>query len=83
MTSPIIIHGSKHAILRDKSGNIHDILGKYREWLKEQKSHTKILGLYEKDGGYAPGNSIGMVWIGEGENIFIALMPYIFRKSVV
>ncbi len=58
-------------------GNEHDIIAEsnfsdeYREWLTAQKTNyqnKKTLGLYEKRGGYAPGNFIGIVWIGEGKN---------------
>ena len=44
----------------------------HRQWLADKfklnSKEEKILGLYEKGGGYAPGNFIGMVWIGEGES---------------
>ena len=40
-----------------------------RKWFTQFKGkEEEILGLYEKDGGYAPGNFIGMVWIGEGDS---------------
>ena len=44
----------------------------HRQWLADKfnlnSKEKEILGLYAKGGGYAPGNFIGMVWIGEGES---------------
>ncbi len=31
-------------------------------------NEQKILGLHPKGDSFTPGNFIGMVWIGEGEN---------------
>ena len=62
MKRQIIIHGREH------KGVFCDFGGEYRQWLSDKLGKKEILGLYEKDGGYAPGNFIGMVWIGEGEN---------------
>ena len=45
------------------------VIGGLRKWLAQFKGEEeKILGLYEKGGGYTPGNFIGMIWIGEGES---------------
>ena len=68
MKSQIIIYGKEHnPDFCDKFGNTYDIT-QYREWLNVQTNHTKILGLHPKGDGFAPGNFIGMVWIGESEN---------------
>ena len=44
----------------------------HRQWLADKfklnGKEEKILGLYKVGGDYAPGNFIGMVWIGEGES---------------
>ena len=44
----------------------------HRQWLADKfklnGKEEKILGLYKIGGDYAPGNFIGMVWIGEGES---------------
>ena len=53
------------------SENYDDFREQFGAWLTEMNTHhkrAKTLGLYEKKGGYAPGNFIGMVWLGEGEN---------------
>ncbi len=62
MKRQIIIHGREH------EGVFCDFGSEYRQWLSDKLGKKEILGLYEKDGSYAPGNFIGMVWIGEGEN---------------
>ena len=46
-------------------------LANYREWLQKQKTNQykpETLGLHEKSDGFAPGNYIGMVWLGEGKD---------------
>ncbi len=72
MTPQNIICGKEHnQIFCIESGNTYDILDRHREWLAvSQKNYgsAKTLGLHQKGDGLAPGNFIGMVWIGEGEN---------------
>ncbi|MGU9951805.1 MAG: hypothetical protein ACNYPH_05820 [Gammaproteobacteria bacterium WSBS_2016_MAG_OTU1] len=68
MKPQIIIYGKEHAHeFYDKNGKTYDIT-KHREWLNKRTNHTKILGLHLKGDRFTPGNFIGMVWIGEGEN---------------
>ena len=47
-------------------------LANYREWLQKHKTKrhhkSETLGLHEKSDGLAPGNYIGMVWLGEGKD---------------
>ena len=65
MNPPKIIRGCEHEPIVDpipkeclERLNRHDI--------DRKKSET--LGLHGKSGGFAPGNYIGMVWLGEGDN---------------
>ncbi len=70
MKPQIIIYGREHKVA-------FCALGEYRKWLGANKTNNqnkKTLGLHEKDSGYAPGNFIGMVWIGEGENKTVLLV---------
>ncbi len=65
MKPPPII-GNEHAEI--DFGNFGD---EYRKWLNAQKTkyqNKETLGLHPKGDSFAPGNFIGMVWIGEGEN---------------
>ncbi len=62
MKPQIIIYGREH------EGAFCDFGGEYRQWLSDKLGKKEILGLYEKRNSYVPGNFIGMVWIGEGEN---------------
>ena len=64
MTHPPIIHGWEHKV----DSNPDSPLEKYREWLNTRQRKPETLGLHEKSGGFAPGDFIGMVWLGEDEN---------------
>ena len=64
MNPPKIIHGWEHHAIVDWSENL-------RQWLTQKGTHwqrKETLGLHEKHGGYAPGNFIGMVWLGKGNS---------------
>ena len=67
MTPQTVIYAQEHKVAFCNFGP------GYRQWfannkIKPNKKEKETLGLYEVDGGYAPGNFIGMVWIGEGES---------------
>ena len=67
MTPQTVIHAQEHKVAFCNFGP------GYRQWFADNKfkltrKEKEILGLYEVDGGYAPGNFIGMVWIGEGDS---------------
>ncbi len=62
MKPQIIIYGREH------EGAFCAFGDEYRQWLSDKLGKKEILGLYEKQNSYIPGNFIGMVWIGEGEN---------------
>ena len=62
---PPIIHSREHEPAFCLFSN------EYREWLQQQQTNfqkKETLGLHEKGNGFAPGNFIGMVWFGEGNN---------------
>ena len=67
MTLQTVIHAQEHKVAFCNFGP------GYHQWFADNKfkltrKEKEILGLYEVDGGYAPGNFIGMVWIGEGDS---------------
>ena len=48
-----------------------DFSDEHQQWLNDQKpkrSQQELLGLHKTADGFAPGNFIGAVWIGEGDN---------------
>ena len=67
MAPQTVIHAQEHKVAFCNFGP------GYRQWFADNKfkltrKEKEILGLYKVDDGYAPGNFIGMVWIGEGES---------------
>ena len=67
MTPQTVIHAQEHKVAFCNFGP------GYRQWFADNRLNltgreNKILGLYEVGGGYAPGNFIGMVWVGEGDS---------------
>ena len=65
MTRPIIIHGREHktvfcTLSREYWKDIKQLIA--------QRSMPEMLGLYETQDGFAPGNYIGMIWLDNGDN---------------
>ena len=68
MTPPKIIHSWEHKPIE------YPILEEYREWLNQHdidRKELKTLGLHEKSGSFAPGNYIGMVWVGSNNQAIL------------
>ena len=76
MNPPKIIHGWEHHAIVDWSENL-------RQWLTQKGTHwqrKETLGLHEKHGGYAPGNFIGMVWLGKGNSRVVLQVDSKFKE---
>ena len=68
MTPPKIIRSWEHKPIDDP------VLEEYREWLNQHdidRKEPETLGLHEKSGSFAPGNYIGMVWLGSNNQAIL------------
>ena len=67
MIAPVIFGREHEALDLEVYPNIKEYLGNLSlSW--KNRENPKMLGLHWGKGGICPGNFIGMVWLGEGEN---------------